>query len=75
MLPRTGGADGKLKPEMWEFSPRFCDSIPAALERLAAEGMGPAMVRFHRVARTAAALGGKGGAAMDRAPWRTGAPP
>ena len=43
----TVGADGNLQAEMVEFSPRFCDSIPAALERLAAEGMGPAMVRFH----------------------------
>ena len=42
----TVGADGRLNPEMWEFSPRFCDSILAALERLAAEGMEPAMVRF-----------------------------
>ena len=41
------GADGRLVAQVWEFSPRFCDSIPAALERLAAEGMGPAMVRFH----------------------------
>lgn len=39
-------ADGALVAQVWEFSPRFCDSIPAALERLAAEGMGAAMVRF-----------------------------
>jgi hypothetical protein len=42
----TVGADGRLAAQVWEFSPRFCDSIPAALERLSAEGMGPAMVRF-----------------------------
>lgn len=42
----TVGADGKLVEQVWEFSPRFCDSIPAALERLAAEGMEPALVRF-----------------------------
>ena len=43
----TVGADGNLQAEMVEFSPRFADSVAQAVERLAAEGMGPAMVRFH----------------------------
>lgn len=38
--------DGQLRPQVVEFSPRYADSIAAALDRLAAPGMEPPIVRF-----------------------------
>ena len=43
----TVGADGKLHPEMVEFSPRFADSVAQAVERLQhRDTLGAPNVRF-----------------------------